>query len=262
VVVSTDGSLLVSIGGRKTRGAVYRIEFVGQRNAALIASNLDGAGRYSRPGSAHRATAVGRLVPRVLGAGGNATRLGTIHHRASDNRSPATIRIRAIDILTQLNAGLPPGLAFDLARDNSPEIRARRRVVPRAHPTQNYEQILIGLSRDNEPLVRRAALDAILDRLETANASTLQQAANANLNHPDKRVRQAAARLASFLPSDRSRPAQTCRRGHGNRGDARAQPPSTLYTTGIVQALSALDLARGPSQQLEAIRIIIAALGD
>ena len=262
-VVSTDGSLLVSIGGRKTRGAVYRIEFVGQRNAALIASNW--MAQVDTPAQAVL------TAPQPLDAWSRAywepvvMQLGAAPFItvAGDNRTAPAFRIRAIDILTQLNAGLPPGLAFDLARDNSPEIRARAAWSLGRIPTQNYEQILIGLSRDNEALVRRAALDAILDRLETANASTLQQAANANLNHPDKRVRQAAARLASYLP-EQSIAAGTDVQARLTATEAMLarSRSSTINTTGIVQALSALDISRGPNQQLEAIRIVIASLGD
>src|SRR2546429_9283110 len=33
VVVAPDGSLFISIGGRKTRGAVYHIEYIGKKSA-------------------------------------------------------------------------------------------------------------------------------------------------------------------------------------------------------------------------------------
>src|SRR5262249_14280832 len=159
---------------RKTRGAVYRIEFVGQRNAALNASNW-----LAQVDTQAQAVL---LAPQPLDAWSRAyweptvTQLGTTPFIAvaGDARSPISARLRAIEILTQLSAGLTPTLAFDLAHDNLPEIRARTAWSLGRVPTQNYEQTLIGLSRDNEPLVRRAALDAILDRLESANASTLQ----------------------------------------------------------------------------------------
>src|SRR5205807_1595265 len=51
-VVSPDGSLLVSIGGRRTRGSVYRVEYVGEspsRDATTRGSDLEAVLRAPQP---------------------------------------------------------------------------------------------------------------------------------------------------------------------------------------------------------------------
>ena len=261
-VVSTDGSLLVSIGGRKTRGAVYRIEFAAERNAVQ-------RGRYWTNQFATLALAA-VAAPQPLDAwsrayweplareGASNILLGT----AANNRTLPALRIRAIEMLTELYGGLAPGPAFDLARVNAPEVRARVAWSLGRIPSENYEQILIGLSRDSDAYVRRVALEAILDRLETATANTLQQAANANLGHPDKRVRQAAARLATYLPAQSIVANDVQARLTAIQAMLGRERLNGVNTNVVGQALATLELARGPGQQLEAVRLIIAALGD
>lgn len=259
VAISTDGSLLVSIGGRKTRGAVYRIEYVGERNAALNASNW-----------LNQVANVGQAVlaaPQPLDAWSRAyweplaTQLGPAAFIpvAADNGVAAPIRIRAIEILTQLG-GLPATLAFDLSRARPPEVRARAAWSLGRVPPENYEQILLSLSRDNDVAVRSAALEAILDRLESISPGALQQAALANFANPDKRVRQAAARLAAFVPEQA--PADLQARLTALQSLLWRQRPSSIQTNLIHQAASILELTRVPNQQIEAMRLIIAGLGD
>jgi putative membrane-bound dehydrogenase-like protein len=261
IAVSNDGSLLVSIGGRKTRGAVYRIEFTAVRNAALAARNWT-----------NQFASVAQLVlgaPQPFDAWSRAwwepvaTQLGPpLFLAAAGGNVPAAMRVRAIEVLTELHGGLPPSLAFDLARANSPEVRARAAWSLGRVPSENYEQILISLSRDNDASVRTAALDAILDRLESVSANTLQQAANANLGHPDKRVRQAAARLATILPEQAIVATDVQARLTAIQAMLGRDRRRGIHTNAVGQALAALDVARGPNQQLEAVRLIIAGFGD
>ncbi|HKQ39240.1 MAG TPA: PVC-type heme-binding CxxCH protein [Verrucomicrobiae bacterium] len=261
IAVSVDGALLVSIGGRKTRGAVYRIEYA-QRDALL-------RGQYwTNQFATLPLAAVG--APQPLDAWSRAF-WEPLANQYGSNILVATAvsggllagtRVRAIEMLTQLYGGLPPGTAFDLARANSPEVRARTAWSLGRVPTENYEQILTGLSRDNDPFVRRVALEAILDRLETISANTLQQAANANIAHPDKRVRQAAAHLATYLSPQAIIATDTQARLTAIQAMLGRERLDTINTNVIVQTLAALEFARGPNQQLEAIRLIIAGLGD
>lgn len=261
-VVAADGSLLVSIGGRKTRGAVYRIEYVGQRNAVLAARHW--TNQFATPALAvlngpQPLDAWARAYWEPLAAQFGANFFLNV---AGSSRELPAIRIRAIEILTEVFGGLPPGAAFDLTRANQPEIRARVAWSLGRVPPDNYEQLLVGLSRDNDPFVRRAALEAGLDQLETIDANTLRQIVNANLGHPDKRVRQAATQLASYLPPQSIIANDTQARLSALGATLGRESFSTINTNAIVQTLAALEAARGPNQPLEAIRLIIAGLGD
>ena len=133
VVVSTDGSLLVSIGGRNTRGAVFRIEYVAERNANLAASNwvfrvanlAEAALAAPQPYDAW-SRAYWEAVATELGP-------GAFIAAAADNSVAPGIRMRGIEIVTQVHGGLPPSVAFDLARELAGSPRARRVVSgPRA----------------------------------------------------------------------------------------------------------------------------------
>ena len=261
-VIDTDGSLLVSIGGRKTRGAVYRIEYVGDRNAAIRAANW--TNQFATPTLAVLAS------PQPLDAWSRAiwepvaAQLGPAPFLAAAANGGVApfLRVRGIEIVTQLYTGLPPSLAFDLSRANSPEVRARTAWSLGRVPTPNYEDLLIGLSRDNDALVRRAALEAILDRLESASDNTLQQAVNANLGHPDERVRQAAAHLATFLPEQALAATDVQARLTAIQAMLGRERLTAVQTNAIGQALAVLERTRLPSQQLEAIRLVIAGIGD
>ena len=262
IAVAPDGSLLVCIGGRKTRGSVYRIEYAAQRNALLRARNW--TNQFATLALATVAApqpldAWSRAFwePLVSQSGSNIF-LGT----AVDKSTLPAIRIRAIEMLTELYGGLTSGVAFDLSRANSPEVRARTAWSLGRAPTENYEELLLGLSRDNDPFVRRVALEAVLDRLETIGANTLQQAVGANLGHPEKRVRQTAVHLATYLPPQSVNAADVQSRLTAVQAMLGRERLSTINTNAIVQSLAVLELARAPALQLEAIRLIIAGLGD
>lgn len=261
IAVSMDGALLVSIGGRKTRGSVYRIESTA-RNAVL--SSRYWTNQFATPAMA----TIG--APQPLDAWSRAfweplaTQFGsnTFLVAAADKSLLPETRVRAIEMLTEVHGGLTAGVAFDLARANPPEVRARTAWSLGRVPTENYESILITLSRDNDPFVRRAALEAILDRLETFSANPMQQAVNANLGHPDKRVRQIAAHLATYLRPQAITATDVQSQLTAIQAMLGRERPRAVNTNAIVQTLALLELARGPAQQLEAIRLIIAGLGD
>ena len=262
VVVSTDGSLLVSIGGRNTRGAVFRIEYVAERNANLAASNwvfrvanlaeaaLAAPQPYDAWSRAYWEAVATELGPGafIAAAADNSVAPGIPHARHRNRHS--------------VHGGLPPSVAFDLWRANLPEVRARTAWSLGRAPGENYEEILLNLSRDNNATVRLAALDAILDRLESISPNILQQAAVANLGNPDKRVRQAAARLGAYAPQQALASADIQARLTALQSSFLRQRPFAIHTNAIAEALSILERTRLPSQQTDAIRWIIAALGD
>jgi putative membrane-bound dehydrogenase-like protein len=268
IVVTQDGSLLVSIGGRKTRGGVYRISYGAERSMAAIASNW-------WIGATTETEAV-LYAPQPLDAWSRAywvpvaARLGRAPFllAATDNRVAWQFRTRAIEVMTELHQGLPPDAAATLARATAPEVRARTAWSIGRAPPENYAALLRELSRDANAGVRRCALEALLDRAGNAG-DVLLDAATANLAHADRRVRQAAARIAARL----SPAAWNTLWNTPGLKDAQARLTAILallWREGAAQvhvaaadaAISTLRYSQNADNQLDAIRLIILAMGD
>src|SRR5438105_1038818 len=268
IVVTPDGALLVSIGGRKTRGAIYRIDYPAG-NPQLSASNW-----------LWTATSEVEAVlnaPQPLDAWSRAywvplaLRLGPAPFidASMDGRLSPLLRIRAIEILTELHGGLSGDAAALAAQAHSPFVRAPVACPLARVPKPNSTALLAALSRDSDPVVRRCALESLSDLAPQLSAQTLQQALAANLAHPDKRIRQQAAHLATFL----SDPAWKALWTQLEKGLPQARltaclalvwrsPQKVINLTAVQIALSLLQQTRSAELRLEAIRLIILALGD
>lgn len=213
LAVGKEGELFVSIGGRRTRGAVYRIRYQGQVERATPAHTaLDRVLRAPQP-----LDSWSRAVWQPLAA-----QLGqeAFLQAAGDRQRSETERVRAIEIVTEMFGGLDRATAQRLAEDESVLVRAATawslgRWEPANHLTQPGANVvpkqplaanalaplgvLPKLAEDVHPLVRRCALEALTEQREHFPEPTLVNAILPNLDCPDKRVRQAAARLASEL---------------------------------------------------------------
>ena len=269
IVVTTDGSLLISIGGRKTRGAIYRVEYVADDNAAAEAANW-------------QAQATSELdavlnAPQPLDAWSRAywvplaTRLGPepFAETVADNGIAPEMRVRAVEILTELHGGLDLDTAEKGALANSPFVRARVAWSLGRVPGENFAPLLLSLSKDSDSLVRRCALESMADRARRLDNAALQQALAANLAHPEKRVRQCAARLATYLPDL----AWNALWAQQLKGLPQARltatlallwrsDPDSINAPAIESALSILTQSKSSDLRLQAIRMIILGLGD
>lgn len=267
VVVATDGSLLVSIGGRKTRGGIYRIEYVAEGNRALAASNWLG----EVVSELHAVL----TAPQPLDSWSRAyweplaQQLGPVPF-AAQVTAPGELpsfRLRAIEILTEMHGGLPPDLAAAGARANLPAVRARVAWSLGRVPPQNFARLLVGLSRDADALVRRCALDALIERAADAGDTVIAEAAASNSQHPDKRIRQSAAKLATYL-------SETAWKQFWNQQQAAPQSrltatlallgrsaPDTINMPAIDSALAVVSHP-SPDLRVQALRLVIMGLGD
>jgi putative heme-binding domain-containing protein len=269
IVVTPDGSLLISIGGRKTRGGIYRIESIAAGPPIFYASNW-----------LFRAQSEAEAVlnaPQPLDAWSRAfwvplaTRLGPdpFALAAVNNRAAPALRVRAIEILTELHGGLAPAIAAAGAQANSPFVRSRIAWSLGRVPNETFASVLLALTKDLDSVVRRSALEALADHTTDLDNQTIQQALALNLAHPDKRVRQAAARLAVHLPDA----AWNALWAQQVKGVPQARltcilallwrsPQNSINTPAIESALSVLGQSRIPDHRLQAIRLIILGLGD
>ena len=119
-------------------------------------------------------------------------------------------------------------------------------------------------------MVRRWALDALIEQARALDNATIQQALAANLGHPEKRVRQSAARLAAYLP-DAAWNALWTKQIKATPQTRltlilallwRSQTNNANNSQAIDAALTVLAHNKIPDHRLQAVRLIILALGD
>jgi putative membrane-bound dehydrogenase-like protein len=269
IAVGPDGSLFISSGGRKSRGAVYRIEYAAEPARIAFAANwlqnsiseLQAAVNAPQPLEAW-SRAVWMPIAERLGA-------EPFEAAASDNRATPEQRVRAIEILTELHGGLPPGAAFACAQANSPLVRARAAWSLGVAPAENLAAVLLSLARDASPYVRCHALEAMDQQAAELSAATVQQALAANLAHPDKRVRQAAAQLATRLTPPAWNALWTQQRGGAPQARLTTalanlwrSSSSQVNTAAVETALAVLSQDRAPDLRAQALRLIMLGFGD
>ena len=269
IVVTPGGSLLISTGGHRTRGAIYRVDFLGAVPPLPVWTNwlfatameVDGVLNAPQPLEAW-SRAAWLPVAQQLGP-------EPFAQAVADQRLMPSERVRAVEVLTEVHGGLIPPVAAAGAQANSPFVRARVAWALGRIPSENAAPLLLGLARDLASRVRVCALDALADHAGELDNPTLQLALAANLTHPDQRVRQAATRLATYL----SEPAWQALWTQRAQGDPQSRlsialallwrsPQASINTPAAEVALSALRQSKIPEHRLQAIRLLILALGD
>jgi putative heme-binding domain-containing protein len=192
VAIAPDGAMFISIGGRRTRGAVFRIE----AEKPAPAPKLDGIRAILTAPQPLDAWSRAIWEPEARQLGSEA------FDRAFCNKelSPAE-RVRAIEILTELFDGPSIQRATHTAADKSPEVRARIAWSMGRATMEGISEPLRKLAGDDVADVRRAALEAMIDRFSYLDLKSAQEACRINLSHSEKSVRQAAGVLLSLLPA-------------------------------------------------------------
>ena len=265
ICVSTNGSLFVCIGGRKTRGAVFRIDYAGPPLMepvawATINPEVNFVLQSPQP---LEAWSCARWVPvaRRLGA-------APFQRVAVDPTTDPVWRVRAIEILTELFGGLGPAQADAASAAPSPLVRGRVAWAMGRYPGPNPSFTLFPLLADAHPLVRRCALEAVDSQLGALENPELVRLLLPNLGHPDKRVRQAAARVASRL-SDAAWQGLSGELAHADFGAQLSGLLAQMWrgsSGGHPEALeplvTILEQVKTSQLRLDAVRLIILALGD
>jgi putative heme-binding domain-containing protein len=188
----------------------------------------------------------------------------------ADARLSLERRVRGLEVLTELFDGLPPALAAGLAQSPSPVLRARTAWSLGRQPFEGDTPLLLALARDPSPYVRTHALEALRGRATGLDAATLQNALAFNVAHIDPRVHQAAARLALALPEPAFRALRAQQEKSGLPQGRLTVALAALWRAGADTAqtnlieglLPLLNQSRNPAHQLDALRLIILALGD
>ncbi len=265
LAVGPDGALYVAIGGRKTRGAIYRVEFDGQTPRwtfqPLGNNDLNDVLAAPQPLEAWSRAAWVPIAQRLGAAPFNAV--------ASEEGIAVPLRVRAIEVLTELFGGLPAGRVSYMTQSREPIVRARLAWSLGRAPVENAGPALALLANDNQPLVRRCAFEALIDRPTLVPPGPLARAVVAGLGHADDRVRLAATRLAARVPVE----AWNAITNQLARAVPRAQAggvlaeiwraPDTLAFPQLAPRLTnLLQSARDPDTRMDVIRLGVLAMGD
>jgi len=269
LAVGPGGEMYVAIGGRGTRGGVYRIEYDdGIRDDGPTdrkRSPLDEVLSADQPlASWSRA----RWGPSARELGRDAF----VKAVADQNRPPSQ-RIRAIEILTELFDGVSMETAKHLARDDNAAVKARvawtlGRIG--AADSEQSAELLGRLTHDADADVKRAAWEALLD---VPNLPEVTKAADWSDVREDRPRRIRAAAIAVLARIDQEslvdaalppvREVATKRNAYGLLARLwRKSFRGELTPSDASTALSALTAAESPSLKLEAVRLIQRCMGD
>lgn len=261
IAVAPDGALIIAMGGRKTRGAVYRIEPVKAEYASTnpvselsfvlqSAQPLDG---WSRA----------RWEPL-------AKRLGMLPFSqvAINEGADISQRVRAIEILTEMFHGLPEITARKAAASVAAQVRARVAWSLGRAPYRQCGGLLLALAGDPDPMVRCAALNAAFDQANQIMVKPFAAVLLANFGSPERRGRQAAERAATALPAAAWKALWTNVPNESLQTQLTAAfaaiSRNEVEQLGDIQAITAAGLRarENPGLLLEALRLTELLLGD
>ena len=201
IEVAPDGSLFVCVGGRGTRGSVFRIVSDAPESPPAAARTDVGSQQLNavldapQPGSSwSRAT----WVPAAKLLGPDVFREAAM---LETRRVPE--RLRAIEILVEMFGGLDSATASKLTVAGSNLVRARTAwAVGRSHPDSPDPEILRKLITDRDPFVQRFALEALASTTSSATLVITGPAIAAAFTSDDRIVRLSAALLISRMNDD------------------------------------------------------------
>ncbi len=247
--VAPDGSLLISIGGRKTRGAVYRVEFNGQEKVEIEPKTTDLVRVLNAPQPLDAwSRAIWQPIAETIGR-------EPFLKAIRDVQGPDADRIRAIEVVTERFGGLDQATVTSLASDASDLVK--RRAVWSAGRTGGTLDVR-GLIQTENPEVLVAALDAQIS--PDALSPNLRAR---TFHHPDRRVRQSSARLAARTPGFDAT-------ANGSPQDALtallafilAHPDQPIQEAVARRLCDLISRAKEPDLQLQAVMLLQRALGD
>lgn len=262
VAVGPDGSLFVSVGGRGSRGGVYRITYSGPtgRKPPQAATDLETCLTAPQPLSSWSRA---RWVPAA-----RRLRSAPFLTAALDEKLPAPHRVRAIEILTELFGGIDEKTTAALARSTVAAVRERAVwAYARIHAANPAPTTLLPFLKDSDARVRRAGLEALLGVGANYHSPRLLPALAARLGDSDRFVRQTAMRVIARLPNDSVKQAARLTPSVGLRAQLALYIGSLtrqkLVEPAIAEfAMRVIEGSYRPAEKRDAVRLMQLALGD
>ncbi|AMV21950.1 PVC-type heme-binding CxxCH protein [Planctomyces sp. SH-PL14] len=266
--VGPDGALYVVVGGRGTRGGIYRIVASGQAAPPLPpVASLDANQRiYDVLTAPQPLSSWSRARWEPMAAEIPDTSLLSI---VIDERWPVDARVRAVEILTERGTAIPPQFLARLSESTPWQVRARAAWslgrTAKGRPDATYLNRCLAMTPP-QPQVQRAALEAIL-AAENEHFDSLVPAISNGLASTDCTVRQAASAILTRVPGETYGKIAdaTVRRGWQAtvplaEGLARRKDKFSPYAAEIGTRILTSDFS--PAMRKEAARLLQIALGD
>lgn len=269
LAVGTSGDLFVAIGGRRTRGSVFRVRYRPEIEITSAASPLASVLEADQPlASWSRA----RWVPLALQLGKEA-----FEAAVDDEELTTAARVRAVEILVELFEGLDPARAAAWATTKSPEVRARVAwALGRGPESPEAAKLLDQLTADADPRVQRASWEALCTRGPIEPERAEQPSWTAGLSATDRRVRAAAIATArgpgnasyrDYLSKVRIRsdaiPLRLAKLWIDQPASPEPKEDIRLDPDRVATCLEALAATKDDRRtQLEIVRLLQLALGD
>jgi putative membrane-bound dehydrogenase-like protein len=192
--VGPDGWLYFTTGGRGTEGGVYRIVALQPGAMPKVEPGLMQAIYQPQMQSAWARNAVAGVVER-MGPQWNA-QIAAI--AAAPNR-PAFERTRALELMQLVGPSHTPAMLVKLTADSNAEVRAKAAMYLGQTGNEAGDQRLVELLQDADPLVRRRACEALVDRDKLTDVNAVIPL----LKDRDRSVRWAAGRLLERQPPEK-----------------------------------------------------------
>jgi putative membrane-bound dehydrogenase-like protein len=266
LAVGPDGDLFVSIGGRGTRGGVFRIHYKGAKNATHEDDPLKTVLNAPQPLSSWSRA---KWVPLARKLGEEA-----FINAVKNEKLSVVERMRAVEVLTELFKGVPVETAEDLCKGKTdPELVARAIwSLGRASELSTLRdacRVVERASGSADSRIARAAWEALAALSGNTNLVNAPSPGTSNwkkgFQHSERRIRQTALHVAlgqrSFndnlgSESTRLRLAPAWIRGE----EARRKPHQVDNYFKV--CLDAIERERDPTIALEAVRLLQLAVGD
>ncbi len=268
--VGSDGSLFVSVGGRGTRGGVWRITYPAGQSGKREHEELDD------DASATDQLTACLTAPQPLCSWSRAKwqplakKLGRspFLEAANNNALLPAVRQRAIEVLTELFGGLDDAEAVALADTTPAEIRARAIwSLGRTHANPLSAKIVQTFLEDSDPFVGRSALEVLLQAEQVSDWSILVNGLAQQLGSEDRFNRMTASRLVVKLDkADFQKLSQLIAKLGWSAAIANSVgylPRSAASTTYALKiGVMILEGKQPPAVKYDAARLVQLALGD
>jgi len=268
--VAPDGSLFVSIGGRGTRGGVYRVEYLvnGEHPVIPQASRDEPIDRVLDAPQPQEAWSEAIWIPLTSQIESEAFERVAL----SEDETPER-RIRALEILVRRKTGVYPSVVATAMKARSPLVRARVAWALATGSSTIAISRLWELAADPHPRVRVAALEGLASwlRSDPRLIHVEEHILSDCLADADNRVRLAASRAVTRLLAQTGSTSDYANRtvqSLWHRVNARsfvallmAHEQSQMKEF-WPSALLALEKADSSDDRVDAIRAIMLAMGD
>lgn len=275
--VGMDGCLYVSVGGRGTRGSVFRIEYTGPIEAQKPDLEIPAlASKESDATESAQAMTDCLSAPQPLSSWSRQAWLAQVkllqpanfYQSALDQWRPVAQRIRAIEIVTELLGGFPDRIAEQLMLDKSDQVRARLAwSLGYQSQAEEVAELLNALLKDNSPLVARFALQAFLKQGDQIDQAKCLSGLQKTLGARQRYIRQSAARAAAILNEDDFKTLSSGVDASEGAAQLTLAYASILNQKGVVPLAvrTGISVFEGDYQtdlRLDALRLIQLGLGD